>query len=104
MKYYTLDSAGSPIHEPDLKKWEAWFHHAVEAGQIHIAADEVGASIVSTVFLGHTLDENSSTVWETAVLGGHSDQVKDRCGGTREQAEAMHARMVARVRSQQPEP
>jgi hypothetical protein len=48
----------------------------------------------------YTLDEKGNPVvlWETMVFGGKLDQEQDRCSGSREQAEAMHARMVERVK------
>jgi hypothetical protein len=61
----------------------------------------IGDSRISTVFLG--LDHNWSgrgrpVLWESMVFGGKLDQEQDRCSGSREQAEVMHARMVERVK------
>lgn len=36
-------------------------------------------------------------MWETMVFGGEFDQEQERCGGSREQAEAMHLDMVRKV-------
>jgi hypothetical protein len=58
---------------------------------------------VSTVFLGldYSFEHHGRgpILWETMVFGGPLDEEMDRCGGTREQAEAMHAAMVERVRA-----
>jgi hypothetical protein len=60
----------------------------------------VGVSKVSTVFLclDHQFAGGPPILWETMVFGGALDQEQDRCSGTREQAEAMHQRMVERVK------
>jgi hypothetical protein len=59
---------------------------------------------VSTVFLGidHNFDfeeDAPPVLWETMVFNGPMDSEMDRCSGNREQAEAMHAKMVERVKS-----
>jgi hypothetical protein len=94
---YRLDEKGNPIAEPDLIKWAQWF----EKSERSVAQEQIGESGISTVFLGldHSFSECGSPIlWETMVFGGKLDQEQDRCGGSREQAEAMHARMVERVR------
>jgi len=40
----------------------------------------------------------SPILWKTMVFDGPLTGYQDRCAGTPEQAEAMHAAMVARVR------
>lgn len=97
---YILNDLGEPIVEPDIKEWATWFETAerhVADDRLTIAGEEVR---VSTVFLGidHAWGEPIPVLWETMVFGGPMNQEMDRCGGSREQAEAMHARMLARVR------
>lgn len=96
MKHYILDEHGNPTPEPDLARWESW----LETANLHVADDRIKGVRISTVFVP-SLDEADPALWETAVIGGHLDQVRDRCTGQREQAEAMHAKMVERVKSQQ---
>ena len=96
MKYYVLNTQGKPVHEPDRFKWEDWFSQT----EPRIARDEIQDTVVSTLFLGHAHND-PPTLWETMIIGGQLDQVCDRCGGTIEQAEAMHARMVERVQALQ---
>jgi hypothetical protein len=97
MKKYILDSNGCPVLEPDVMKWAHWFEKANRT----VAMDTVGGSIVSTVFLGidHGFDGGPPILWETMVFSGKLDHEQDRCSGSREQAEAMHARMVKRVKA-----
>lgn len=97
---YILDEKGNPVAEPDLRKWGSWFH--TETKKRKVAKDQIGDSEVSTVFLG--LDHNYSgegvpILWETMVFGGTLDEEQERCSGGREQALAMHARMVEKVKS-----
>ncbi|MEI6197134.1 MAG: hypothetical protein WCS42_22690 [Verrucomicrobiota bacterium] len=93
MKHYTLNDEGEPIFEPDAEKWALWFENA----NLHVADDDVGNARVSTVFLGIGWDDGPSAIWETVIFGGPLDQVKDRCLGSREQAESMHKKTVSRV-------
>jgi len=95
---YILDDNGKPVIEHDLVKWAKWHctHHP------GVARETIGDSDISTVFLA--FDHNFSGVgppllWETMVFGGRLDMEQDRCAGSREQAEAMHARMVERVKA-----
>ena len=94
---YTLDEKWNPVAEPDLMKWARWFNTAKR----HIGNETIGDSQISTVFLGvdHGFDGGSPVLWETMVFGGKLDQEQDRCSGSREQAEAMHAKMLERVRA-----
>lgn len=98
---YILDETGnSPVPEPDLLKWSRWFEMSNMARKV--GATSVGDSDVSTVFLGvdHGFGETLAPVlWETMVFGGPLNEVQDRCSGNREQAQAMHARMVERVKA-----
>jgi hypothetical protein len=95
MEQYILDEKGTPVHEPDITKWGQWFSKADR----HVGNETIGNSQISTVFLGldHAFGGGVPVLWETMVFGGKLDQVQDRCSGSREQAEAMHARMVERV-------
>jgi hypothetical protein len=94
--YYILDEKGTPVHEPDMMTWARWF--ATE--DIKVAEDRLGEAKVVTVFLGldYNRGDGPPILWETMVLGGPLDQEQERCSGSREQAEAMHAAMVAKVR------
>lgn len=98
---YILNENGQPVAEPDLYKWGSWF----EKRDRILKQEWIGRCWVSTVFLG--LDHNYSEegppiLWETMVFGGPHDQSwAERCSGSREQAEAMHARMARRVLEQE---
>lgn len=93
---YTLDEKGNPVHEADLMKWAQW----IEKANRQVAYEQIGDSKISTVFLGldHAFGGGAPVLWETMVFGGSLDQEQDRSSGSREQAEAMHARMVDRVK------
>lgn len=98
MGNYVLDGRGQPVLEREFLTWARWMttHERV------IARDTVGASLVSTVFLGrdHNFGRQGPPVlWETMVFGGMLNEEQDRCAGSMEQAEAMHARMVERVKA-----
>lgn len=79
-----------------MKKWAQWF----EKADRHVANIKIGDAQISTVFLGvdHNFREGVPVLWETMVFGGKLDQEQDRCSGSREQAEAMHARMISKVK------
>lgn len=64
-----------------------------------IAYDLVGVTEVSTILMG--LD--AARMWETMTFSNRPqlNGVTDRCGGSREQALAMHAAMVERVKQEE---
>jgi hypothetical protein len=96
IKNYTLDERGNPVLETDFFKWAMWF----ETANRRVKRETIGASDVSTVFLGldHSFGVGPPVLWETMVFGGVLDKEQERCSGSREQAEAMHDQMVKRVR------
>lgn len=81
--------------------WAFWF----EKSENRVVKQEwVGESRVSTVFLG--LDHNYSQhhnappyLWETMVFNGRMNGYTDRCAGNKEQAEAMHEKVVELVKA-----
>lgn len=96
---YILDASGKPVPEPDLHKWAAW----IERRERSVADERIGESRICTVFLAldHKFcDSGPPILWETMVFGGPLNQETARCAGSREQAEAMHAEMVERVKAQ----
>lgn len=97
--FYILNEKGIPEACPSLKRWGRWFQTADRK----IARTDIGETFVSTVFLG--LDHNftgdgPAILWETMVFRNGEGGLMKRCAGSREQAEAMHAEVVAIVRQQ----
>ncbi len=86
-----------PIPEPDLMAWGRWF----EAADRYVGKTDVGEVHISTVFLGlnHCFGEGPPVLFETMVFGGDLDQEQERYT-TWDEAEAGHAAMVGRVKSQ----
>lgn len=95
--HYILNENGNPVAEPDLLKWAKWCEKTLDN---RVARDEIGDSLISTVFLSldHNWGSGPPILWETMVFGGELDEEQDCCSGSREQAQAMHAKMVQRVR------
>lgn len=98
MTKYVLNELGEPIPATSLYQWAAF----MEDGKNRVLAKtSLGDDCtVSTVFLGlnHAFEEGADPIlWETMVFGGVLAEAMDRCGGSREQAEAMHCRMVRKV-------
>jgi hypothetical protein len=101
MKYYILDENDRPVPEPDLRKWAAWFCNVHKR---RVAIETIDGVQISTIFLGmdHNWENSGPPIlWETMVFGGELSDEQDRCSGNREQAEAMHLKMVERVKSLQ---
>jgi len=95
---YILDENGKPTIEHDMMKWAKWVQ---ESESRRVGLEKIGDVKVSTVFLG--IDHNFSkdgppVLWETMVFGGDKDQEMERCSGGREQAEAMHLKMVETIK------
>lgn len=95
---YILDARGEPVTESDVIKWAQWF----EKAERHVGNDWIGEQRVSTVFLGldHSFHEGIPILWETMVFNGPLNFYQRRCGGSREQAEAMHKEVCAYVAQQ----
>lgn len=96
LERYILNEHGEPEKPMSDQHWSWWMLNADRT----VEKETIGDSMVSTVFLG--IDHNWSgqgppVLWETMVFGGILDMEQDRCSGSREQAEAMHAKMVAKV-------
>ena len=108
---FVLDEKGNPRPEPDLLAWGKWYEASANNGARRVEDETIPGpnfgglrmvSRVSTVFLG--LDHNFAQkgppiLWETMVFGGPLNGEMDRCAGSREQAGAMHRRMVERVKA-----
>jgi len=96
---YVLDENGEPRVETDLMTWARWIEDKMRNGGKHVADVMICGARVSTVFLGidHSWGKGPPILWETMVFGGRCDEEMDRCGGSREQAMAMHERMAALV-------
>jgi hypothetical protein len=103
---FILNSKGEPVPEPNMEKWIEWAIQNRES--IIVKQEQIGESFVSTVFLWATIHFNEipgwedppPRLWETMVFGGPCDHRRDQCAGSREQAEAMHERMVELVKKQ----
>ena len=100
IRNYILDDKGNPVPEGDTLKWGRWFEKARGKGQLVVKQETIGKSWVSTVFLGldHNWGKGPPILWETMVFRHGGSEEMDRCSGSREQAEAMHERMVKRVK------
>jgi len=95
---FTLNESGEPVPCDDLFKWGEW----MQSANRHVGDTWLGDIRISTVFLGLNHEYRPDLpplLWETMVFGGSMDQEQERCSGNREQAEAMHARMVAKLTS-----
>ena len=97
---YILNAAGEPEPCDDIKKWAT----IAERSARRVDRTEVGDTVVSTVFL--MLDHDFSgkgppVLWETMTFpaGGFGEE-QDRCSGSRADAQAMHDRMVAKVKKE----
>ncbi len=109
-RHYTLDEHGNP---KPCNQWE-WMDMFADNQRRTVKQEYVGELYISTVFLG--LDHNWShkggpVLWETMVFHPNPDKeekrfkllelegLTERCSGNREQAEAMHERVLAKVKA-----
>lgn len=101
-KFYILNKRGEPVPS-ELFAAAKWFEESGDAKVV--CKTRIGRSTVSTVFLwfdhGMGYDE-VPILWETMVFSDDKslDGIQERCGGSREQAEAMHERVVKQVKIQ----
>lgn len=99
-RHYVLDEHGEPKPVASVLAWARSYDKQDRV----VKRERVGSYDVSTVFLGldHSFGGKVPVLWETMVFGaGPLDQKLDRCGGSREQSQAMHERMCASVRKEQ---
>lgn len=87
-----------PVLEPDLEKWAKWFSNNKRS----IAADQIGESLISTVFIG--IDHNffpggESLLFETMVFDGPLDGEQERYH-TWDEAVKGHEEMLKRVKNE----
>ena len=104
MGKYVLSGDGQrPIPCADVLAWGLWFEHS--AAIRRVGRTQVGEFRVSTVFLGldHGWVSPVPILWETMVFRGEDGESfgMERCSGNREQAEAMHEAMVAKLEAQE---
>lgn len=106
--YYVMTASGEPRlfwkwerGALDIAKITEWGQLNAEHANLRVVKQEqVGRFWVSTIFLpiDHAFFGPGPLIWETMVfVGEDSTEEQTRCGGTREQAEAMHAKIVARM-------
>ncbi len=98
IQHWILDDEGRP-RRADVMEWAEWWEVFENRIQFETFVDHVR---VSTIFLGidHSFGGPIPILWETMALGdGIDDPPQERCGGSREQAEEMHRRVVAEVRA-----
>ena len=102
-RHYILDKNGEPI-PATMDVWAEWYEKDFPIEKRRVARTKVGNYTVSTVFLGldHQWGKGPPVLWETMLFvkgKGHDEQDMERCSGSREQAEAMHERMVKKVKA-----
>lgn len=103
-RYYILDERGEPVRELDMHRAAMWLEesHRIEDAPLgwRVAYSTGEGFHVSTVFLwldhSHTWD-GPPVLWESGVFAGGEMVECERCGGSREQAHAMHDAMVERA-------
>lgn len=93
---YILDKNDKPVPCNSFMKWARWF----ESADKRVELTKVGELEISTVFLGldHSWGDGPPVLWETMVFDKERNEKDvDQCSGNREQAEAMHEKMVHRA-------
>ena len=86
------------------EEWSFWFEFC-PIEERTVARDDVGAFMVSTVFLG--LDHNFTgggppLIFETMVFGPGGEGLEQERWSTWQEAEAGHAKYLAEMRARQP--
>lgn len=102
--HYILNKKGEPVEEPDTGKWCAWYEATINNDKRIVKRERFAGITISTVFLGldHNWGKGPPILWETMTFSKKTefDCKQMRCSGSREQAEAMHQRMVEEVKKE----
>lgn len=96
MKYLLLDEHQHP-RACTIDQWAAWDKTNPD---ISVDYTIIGESAIGTKFVS-VLPHENAPCWETNVIGGSLNGIRDVCRGNRDQAEQMHERVVSRVREAQ---
>ncbi len=97
---YILDPTGEkPVPCNDPARWSDWWKENGSLRRVKLTIHKNRKLAISTVFLGvdHSFMDEAPLLWETMVFSGGNGEDYERCGGTREQALAMHQNMIERV-------
>lgn len=110
--YYILTEKGEPkllfsprtsgLNIRKMAEWGLWLEK--HRDKRIVKQEQLGKYWISTVFLpiDHAWGGGPPVLWETMVFVGKGEKYRsveqERCSGGREQAEAMHARMVTQMR------
>ncbi len=100
---YILNDKGEPVPCQDLTEWAKWIGSTKGFAKRFVKDETIDGIRVSTIFLGmdHRFAEGDPILWETMLFaeadGHYLHQYQDRCGGTREQAEAMHEKAKQKI-------
>ena len=95
-EWYILEN-GEPKQVDDMLEWAHWMEGNMTAR--HVGDDVIGASRVSTVFLGldHSHGAGPPLIFDTMVFGGPLADEQERYSTTQEAIDG-HVKMCARVR------
>lgn len=85
--YYILEGKNPVACSAEV--WSAWFEKARDSGEKlgnfnrsdrHVALDQIGDVVVSTVFLGldHGFLQGAPILFETMIFGGEHDGAQER--------------------------
>ena len=91
--YYCLDRYGEPY---PVFMLSGVFEDRNGLRKVAVYEDKSHKAVISTVFLGlnHNWDGVNIEIWETMIFLNGEDVYCRRCGGYRENAIAMHERIV----------
>ena len=99
MDFYILNENDEPVIEKEIFTWSRWMGNSNRK----IVAKETYKNLtISTVFLGmdHSWGRGQTPLlWETMVFGkDDSEEITERCSGTRKDALKMHNEVVERLK------
>lgn len=97
LHHWILDEHGQPI-PATMAQWCMMYE---TPGSRIVKQEWIGNVRISTIFMGldHGFGSAIPILWETMTFSNRKDcdEWMERCGGNKEQAEAMHARVCAKV-------
>lgn len=105
-QFYKLDERGEPMPAHCFACWMQWvmvekMKHGRTMGIVAKTVVKPARVFTTLVIEAFKDGDKNPQLWQSMVVGGPLHGYEERCGGSREQAEGLHERIVEKVKTEQ---